>query len=62
MTNGLKVKNYIAKAVSVYRGIDGLMIFWGEALENQIAIDNLFTVFLMKYQQVHLIKRNESFD
>ncbi len=38
------------------------MIFWGESIEQQMTIENLFLVFLLKYQQIHLIKRNENFD
>jgi diguanylate cyclase (GGDEF)-like protein len=62
MQEGLKVKKYFSRPVMVHRGLDGLLIFWGNENFHIQAIENQFMLFLLLYQQAHLIKRNEGFD
>jgi diguanylate cyclase (GGDEF)-like protein len=62
MSEGLKVPRYYSQPVPVHRGLDGLLVFWGDADFHYRDIENDFLIFHMLYQQAHLIKRNEGFD
>ncbi len=62
MLEGLKVQEYFFKTVPVHRNLDGLLIFWGDANFQFEKIENDFMLFLLLYQQAHLLKRSESLE
>lgn len=72
MTQGLKVDDFICRALSLYRGLDGLMLFWSTNTASEASvksatlpvdlIDNEFTIFSQHYFGFDLGKRYDSVD
>ena len=62
MREGLKVPTFFFRPVMVHRGLDGLLIFWGENPSFLPSLENNFLLFQLLYHQAHLLKRNEGFD
>lgn len=60
--NGLRATSYIVKPVMVSKSMDGIVILWGEGISQVTSIENLFLLFSLKYQEIHLLKRSENFD
>ncbi len=62
MRDGLKISEFFFHIVPVHRQLDGLFVFWGGADFNFAKIENDFVLFLLLYQQAHLLKRSESLE
>jgi diguanylate cyclase (GGDEF)-like protein len=62
MRDGLQVDRYFSRPVTIYQGLDGLLIFWGDSDFQMAMIENEFLAFHLLYQQAHLIRRFESVD
>jgi diguanylate cyclase (GGDEF)-like protein len=62
VVNGLKASVYLIRPVNVFKSLDGLVVMWGDGIQNIVTIDNLYLIFTMKYQEIHLLRRSENFD
>jgi diguanylate cyclase (GGDEF)-like protein len=62
MRDGLGVQNFFFRTVPVHQSLDGIFIFWGDAGFQFQKIENDFLLFLLLYQQAHLLRRSEGLE